>query len=132
MYSINCIQTWAISWEKKGWTKKGGEIKNLEIIKQAYYLYNNIKKDVKLSHIKAHAGFEGNELADRMTMYAIEEKSEAFVKYSNYTPVIESPLFPYLFFLSYTPVNESPLFLSLANTFHSEIIYMLKIMYRFY
>ena len=82
MYSINCIQTWAISWEKKGWTKKGGEIKNLEIIQQAHYLYSKIKKDVKLSHIKAHAGFEGNELADRMTMYAIEEKSEAFVKYS--------------------------------------------------
>lgn len=82
MYSINCIQTWAISWEKKNWTKKGGEIKNLEIIKEAYYLYNDIKKDIKLSHIKAHAGFEGNELADRMTMYTIQEKSEAFVKYS--------------------------------------------------
>ncbi len=82
MYSINCIQTWAISWEKKNWTKKGGEIKNLEIIKQAYYLYGEIKQDVKLSHIKAHAGFEGNELADRMTMYTIEEKSEEFVKYT--------------------------------------------------
>ena len=33
-------------------------------------------------HIKAHAGFEGNELADRMTMYAIQEKSEAFVQYT--------------------------------------------------
>jgi len=82
MYSINCIKTWAVSWEKKNWTKKGGAIKNLDIIKQSYYLYNDIKKDVKLSHIKAHAGYEGNELADRMTMYAIQEKSEAFVKYS--------------------------------------------------
>ena len=82
MYSINCIKTWAISWEKKNWTKKGGEIKNLEIIKQSYYLYNDIKKGVKLSHIKAHAGFEGNELADRMTMYAIQTKSKPFVKYS--------------------------------------------------
>jgi ribonuclease HI len=81
MYSINCIKTWAISWEKKGWTKKGGEIKNLEIIKLSYHLYNSIKKDVRLTHIKAHAGFEGNELADRMTMYTIQEKSEAFVKY---------------------------------------------------
>ena len=44
MYSIDCIKTWAISWEKKGWTKKGGEIKNLEIIKLAYHLYNSIKK----------------------------------------------------------------------------------------
>ncbi|MEA3227811.1 MAG: RNase H family protein [Campylobacterota bacterium] len=82
MYSINCIKTWAIGWEKKGWTKKGGEIKNLEIIKLAYYLYNEIKKDVALSHIKAHAGYEGNELADRMTMFSIEKKSKEFVKYS--------------------------------------------------
>ncbi|MEA1891950.1 MAG: ribonuclease H family protein [Campylobacterota bacterium] len=82
MYSINCIKTWAISWEKKGWTKKSGEIKNLEIIKQAYYLYSKIKKDVRLSHIKAHVGIEGNELADRMTMYTIKHKSKAFVKYT--------------------------------------------------
>lgn len=82
MYSINCIKTWAISWEKKGWTKKGGEIKNLEIIKLAYSLYNKIKNEVTLSHIKAHAGFEGNELADRMTMYAVQEKSQKFIKYS--------------------------------------------------
>jgi ribonuclease HI len=82
MYSINCIQTWAISWEKKNWTKKGGEIKNLELIKKAYYLYNQIRKEVKLSHIKAHAGYEGNELADRMTIYAREELNEDFVQYS--------------------------------------------------
>jgi len=82
MYSIDCISKWAISWEKKNWTKKGGEIKNLEIIKKAYALYNDIKKDVSLTHIKAHSGFEGNELADRMTMYAIQEKNTALVKYS--------------------------------------------------
>ena len=82
MYSINCIKTWAISWEKKGWTKKGGEIKNLEIIKLCYALYNTIKRDVPLTHIKAHAGFEGNELADRMTMYTIQEQCREFVKYN--------------------------------------------------
>ena len=61
--------------------KKGGEIKNLEIIKTSYALYNTIKHKVKLSHVKAHAGLEGNELADRMTMYAVAQKDEAFVKY---------------------------------------------------
>lgn len=89
MYSIDCIKKWAISWEKKGWTKKGGPIKNLEIIKLSYFLYNKIKKDVDLSHIKAHAGFEGNELADRMTMYAIQERSEEFVRYSENINVAE-------------------------------------------
>jgi len=81
MYAINCIKVWAISWEKNGWTKKGGKIKNLEIIKAAYSLYNQIKQSVSLSHIKAHAGLEGNELADRMTVYAREQKEVEFVQY---------------------------------------------------
>ena len=81
MYSINCIKTWASGWERKGWTKKGGEIKNLAIIQKAYKLYNQIKSDVKLSHIKAHAGLEGNELADRMTVYAREQRDSEFVQY---------------------------------------------------
>jgi ribonuclease HI len=81
MYSINCIQTWAISWEKNGWSKKGGEIKNLEIIQKSYTLYNQLKSKVKLSHIKAHAGLEGNELADRMTVHARAQKNSAFVQY---------------------------------------------------
>ena len=81
MYAINCISTWAISWERNNWTKKGGEIKNLNIIKKAYYLYSKIKNKINLSHVKAHAGIEGNELADRMTMYAIEQKNKSFVQY---------------------------------------------------
>lgn len=89
MYSINCIKTWAVSWEKKGWRKKGGEIKNLDIIKKSYHLYNSIKNDLSLTHIKAHSGFEGNELADRMTMYTIEEKCRSFVKYDKEINVAE-------------------------------------------
>ncbi len=81
MYAINCIQTWAISWEKNGWTKKGGEIKNLEIIQKAYALYNQLKAKIELSHIKAHSGLEGNELADRMTVYTRDMKEPAFVRY---------------------------------------------------
>ena len=83
MYSINCVKTWASGWEKKGWTKKGGEIKNLAIIKLCYALYNQIKHEVALSHIKAHAGLEGNELADRMTVYAREQKVEVFARYED-------------------------------------------------
>lgn len=89
MYSINCIQTWAISWEKKGWTKKGGEIKNLEIIQKSYALYNQLKSKIELSHIKAHAGLEGNELADRMTVHAREEKESDFVLYTDVIDVQE-------------------------------------------
>jgi len=34
-----------------------------------------------LSHVKAHAGTEGNELADRMTMVAVDKKDPEWVKY---------------------------------------------------
>ena len=81
MYSINCISVWAIGWEKKGWTKKGGEIKNLAIIKESYALFNTLKNKMKLSHIKAHNGTEGNELADRMTMLTIQRQESSFTCY---------------------------------------------------
>jgi ribonuclease HI len=67
-YSINCIRSWAPGWEKKGWKKPGGEIKNLEIIKDCYAIYCGIKKELNLTHVAGHAGTEGNELADRMAM----------------------------------------------------------------
>jgi len=89
MYSINCIKIWAVSWEKNGWRKKGGEIKNLEIIQRSYALYNQLKSKVELSHIKAHIGLEGNELADRMTVYAREQKDAAFVRYADVIDVEE-------------------------------------------
>jgi ribonuclease HI len=81
MYSIQCIRDWATGWEKNGWKKKAGEIKNLAIIKPAYVLYSEIKDKVLLSHVKAHAGTEGNELADRMTMVAVERKDPTWVQY---------------------------------------------------
>ena len=89
MYSINCVKIWASGWEKKGWTKKGGAIKNLEIIKLTYALYNQIKHKVSLSHIKAHTGLEGNELADRMTVHAREQKIEVFARYEGVIDVEE-------------------------------------------
>jgi ribonuclease HI len=80
-YSINCIATWAPGWEKKGWKKSGGEIKNLEIIKTAYALYASIEPPLTLMHVSAHVGTEGNELADRMAMYAAQSKTVEFREY---------------------------------------------------
>ncbi len=82
MYAINCIKTWAKSWEKNGWRRKDGEIKNLAIIQESYHLYNTLAHELKLSHIKAHNGLEGNELADRMTHYSRQTKEKDFVQYT--------------------------------------------------
>lgn len=59
---INVVTNWAIGWEKKGWKKSKGEIKNLDIVQELYSLYN--LSSAKLVWVKAHVGTDGNELAD--------------------------------------------------------------------
>ena len=59
---INVITKWAPGWAARGWTKKGGEIKNLDLVKEAYELYGN--SQVTLVWVRGHVGDEGNELAD--------------------------------------------------------------------
>ncbi|MFT7299656.1 MAG: ribonuclease HI [Porticoccus sp.] len=81
-YSIDCITKWANDWEAKGWTKKSGEIKNLDIIKSAHALYLTIAGRVEVRHVSAHIGIEGNELADRMSVIAIERRETELCQYT--------------------------------------------------
>jgi ribonuclease HI len=80
-YSIDCITKWASGWEKKGWTKSGGEIKNLDIIKPAYSLYQELVSKITIYHVNGHVGIEGNELADRMSIIAISSKEQDLTQY---------------------------------------------------
>ncbi len=80
-YSIQCVTQWAAGWEKKGWKKQGGEIKNLELIQTMFALYKRIKTKVKVLHVNGHVGVEGNELADRMSIHGIDTKEEAFARF---------------------------------------------------
>jgi len=81
-YSIECVVNWAYGWKKKGWTKQGGEIKNLDLIKTAHALYDGIKDKVVISHVRGHAGVEGNELADRMAVIAAANGNSVFIEYT--------------------------------------------------
>jgi len=80
-YSIQCVTQWAVGWQKKGWKKSGGEIKNLELIKEMFALHQEIKKDIQVLHVNGHVGVEGNELADRMSIHAIETREPDFTRY---------------------------------------------------
>ncbi len=80
-YSINSIQSWAPDWEKRGWKRSGGEIKNLDLIQDCYAIYQRIKKQLTLTHVAGHAGTEGNELADRMAMLAAQSKTKELKLY---------------------------------------------------
>lgn len=67
---INVITKWAPDWEAKGWKKKGGEIKNLDIVKRVYPLYT--RSNATLTWVRGHEGDEGNELADEWANKARE------------------------------------------------------------
>jgi hypothetical protein len=73
----------ATNWEKKGWKKLGGEIKNLEIIQNCYAIYRRIEEELKLNHVAAHIGTEGNELAHRMAMLGVQRKEKNCVCIGN-------------------------------------------------
>lgn len=59
---INVVTKWAPGWAAKGWVKKGGEIKNLDIVQELYGLFTSSK--ATLTWVRGHEGDEGNELAD--------------------------------------------------------------------
>jgi ribonuclease HI len=59
---INVITKWSLAWESNGWRKKGGEIKNLDIVHEVCPLYRASK--AKLIWVRGHVGHAGNELAD--------------------------------------------------------------------
>jgi len=81
-YSIDCITKWAKGWQAKGWTRgKGEEIKNLALIKECFSLYQEIKTQLVISHVKGHANIEGNELSDRMAVLARVQQQETLIKY---------------------------------------------------
>lgn len=62
---VNSITRWAHGWKAKGWTKKGGPIKNLELVQELYELFHD-HRGLTLEWIKAHAGNKWNEYADSL------------------------------------------------------------------
>lgn len=67
---INVITKWSLSWEANGWKKKGGVIKNINIVQEVCPLYRDSK--ATLTWVRGHNGDPGNELADEWANKARE------------------------------------------------------------
>lgn len=67
---VNVMTKWMSGWAENGWKKKRGEIKNLDIVRQLYELYN--PEQVKLVWTRGHVGTELNEMADEWANKARE------------------------------------------------------------
>ena len=65
-YSIDTFSKWMYAWEKRGWKKDNGEIKNLDIIKEAFDLLKDNRDKVTFKKVKGHAGHPLNERADEV------------------------------------------------------------------
>lgn len=75
---IRTINEWAAQWERRGWRRKHGAVKNLQLVQQ---LWAQVKAHphVQCKWVKAHAGFRWNEYADTLasTWDADEDSSAA-------------------------------------------------------
>lgn len=67
---INVITKWSLAWEANGWKKKGGEIKNLDIVREVCPLYR--QSQATLVWVRGHNNDPGNELADEWANKARE------------------------------------------------------------
>ena len=62
---VNTVNLWAPGWKKRGWKRKGGPIKNLELVQELYALAH-AKPRIDLQWIRAHEGTRWNEYADAL------------------------------------------------------------------
>ena len=74
---INVITKWAPGWAAKDWKKKGGEIKNLDLVQEAYAVYGQSK--ATLTWVRGHEGDAGNELADEWANRARLERLHLYL-----------------------------------------------------
>jgi ribonuclease HI len=69
--AVQTLNEWAKRWKSKGWTKTGGEIKNLDLVMEAYDLLGQ-HPHVKVQWIKAHDGSRWNEYADALATQGMQ------------------------------------------------------------
>jgi ribonuclease HI len=62
---VNSINLWAKGWEARGWKRKGGEIKNLELVQELHAILKR-RTELELKWIAAHSGYRWNEYADSL------------------------------------------------------------------
>ena len=62
---VDTINSWAAEWERNGWKRKRGAIKNLDLVQQLYRLAKS-RPEIELRWIKSHNGYRWNEYADAL------------------------------------------------------------------
>lgn len=86
-YVVNCFDKgWIYGWQKAGWKKKTGELKNIDLLKELYKLCNT--HTVTWNKVKGHADNEYNNRCDKL---AVEQTEKYKNGAADETPVKEEP-----------------------------------------
>jgi ribonuclease HI len=62
---VDTINSWAAEWERNGWKRKRGDIKNLDLVQELYRVAL-ARPEIDLRWIKSHDGNRWNEYADAL------------------------------------------------------------------
>ena len=62
---VDTINSWAADWERNGWKRKRGAIKNLDLVQELYRVAR-ARPEIELRWIKSHNGYRWNEYADAL------------------------------------------------------------------
>ena len=62
---VKTINEWAAAWKARGWKRKTGPIKNLELVQELYGIIQS-RPELSLRWIAAHSGNRWNEYADAL------------------------------------------------------------------
>lgn len=63
---VQTLTEWAAGWERRGWQRSGGEVKNLDLVQRAYALAK-ARPGAHIQWIRAHDGSRWNEYADALS-----------------------------------------------------------------
>lgn len=79
-YLVKGVREWAPGWQRRGWTRKGGAIENLELWKALWRSLD--QHDVQFTWVRGHAGHPKNEYANDLAVRAArqQETSQGIVE----------------------------------------------------
>ena len=70
-YLIKCCTEWMAGWKRKGWSKKGGELKNVDLLQELDRLLAKQPR-ARWEWVRGHSGNRGNERVDELANQAMD------------------------------------------------------------
>ncbi|MBI5947221.1 MAG: ribonuclease HI [Chloroflexi bacterium] len=70
---VNTLTKWAAGWEKAGWKRREGAVKNLDLVQEAYALAR-ARPLARIQWLRAHDGSRWNEYADALSTAHLREE----------------------------------------------------------